>query len=840
MSGQIGEAFVRVRAVGGPEFSRSLNQQTTPALQKFSRQVHQAEQGVGRFSRGALIGTGVLHSFGRAAVFASTTLLGGYGLTFALRKSLDAARNAGVVQGQLANAVQSAGIAFGLYRGDINQALAATEALGFSSDETGRSYATLIRATRDVTKSTRDQALAANIARATNRSLEQATKAVAQAEAGRAGALQRLLPGIEKGATAQKALAEATRITAGAATKYGDTFAGSQARLAAAISKTEVTIGTALIPTVTRLSTRLSDWLDKSKNQKRIQDDVTQAVRLGSEFVRDAASAYDHLKGPVKFVVEALGGFKQVIEGIIALKLARMLGVTARSFLQVQEASAKTAAVVATNSAAEVAAIREVGTAASTSAGRVGLLSTRLTTLGKLGVIGVTLDVFTNFLPQNPNIPNPLKGIPIAGKVFGFGQNLTGGNPEDLSQVPKVKNALKFFRGSKDLGVTDVIGDIQTGALATKDIQKLHGSFADDFNYQAALLVARTVGKRRADAALARMRAVGPGSPLYGGTFGPGGLAALTPLARNALARTSAAGTPGSADDLRALAEQRLLLGRQIEVESGRLANAVNRKQAQKFADNLRALQDEDNAAADQIASIHEQAAQAAARNAARIKAADAKAKAAALEAGRRTEYLAQFALGEATRGVTLGVETKKLDKAAATAKAVAAKARQKMLDIKEGALTLERQAADLAVARAGDNQTLLDKAIALERRADQKLIKYYAEREKAAKTALERQDAAQKKIATQIDLAGLKRGKTAGGFTLGQLFAEASSEFALYGGNVGGPGSPLSPQDARGQLGGIIGTHKTQQTTVVQNFYGDRSAGQGIQDAYRVARNMK
>jgi hypothetical protein len=155
---------------------------------------------------------------------------------------------------------------------------------------------------------------------------------------------------------------------------------------------------------------------------------------------------------------------------------------------------------------------------------------------------------------------------------------------------------------------------------------------------------------------------------------------------------------------------------------------------------------------------------------------------------------------------------------------------------VQEGALTIARQAADLAVARAGTNKTLLDKATELERKADQRLIKFYKDRIAATK-GLARQNYQQQLLAAQIDLAGLAKNKATGGYTLQELFAEAGSELALYGSNVGGPGTPLSPQDARASLAGTIKTH---QTTVVQNFYGERGTGQAISDAYRVAKNMK
>ena len=76
---------------------------------------------------------------------------------------------------------------------------------------------------------------------------------------------------------------------------------------------------------------------------------------------------------------------------------------------------------------------------------------------------------------------------------------------------------------------------------------------------------------------------------------------------------------------------------------------------------------------------------------------------------------------------------------------------------------------------------------------------------------------------------------KGAGGFSLGELFAEAGAEFAQYGGNIGA--GPLSQQDARGAFAGVVKTH---QTTVVQNFYLPVPASQAMVDARNAAKNLR
>ena len=228
-----------------------------------------------------------------------------------------------------------------------------------------------------------------------------------------------------------------------------------------------------------------------------------------------------------------------------------------------------------------------------------------------------------------------------------------------------------------------------------------------------------------------------------------------------------------------------------------------------------------------QIQSIQDKAAADAAAAAAKAKAAAAKEeaarKAAAAAAIRAQEKGANDAAYLALRGLPkLGVNVSKLDAAYAASQKAAAKAKDIANQIQEGALTLARQAADLAAARAGTNQTLLDKATALQRKADQALIRYYKGRADATK-GLVRQGYLQQLYAAQIDLAGLAKKTANSGFTLAQLYQEAESEYKLYGSNYGPNGTPLSPQGDRAALSGKIISQSHRSVTVHQNFYGER-----------------
>ena len=267
----------------------------------------------------------VSRGLGGAIRFASTALIGGYGLLYGLKATLKAAQEHQVVMGQLRVAVRDAGLSYREQAAGIRVALKAREDLGFTEESTVRSYITLVRATKDVTKATELQGVAANIARARNVPLEQATNAVAKAVAGQGTALKRLIPGLDNTAKGYALVTDAARRTAGAAAVYATSAAGAQARFDVALHRTSVTIGTALLPTVTQYLTKGANWLDQGKNQARVQRDVREAVHAGTEAIHGLTVGVHLLTPGIKSVIGVLGGFQHATELAFGVYLLRKL-----------------------------------------------------------------------------------------------------------------------------------------------------------------------------------------------------------------------------------------------------------------------------------------------------------------------------------------------------------------------------------------------------------------------------------------------------------------------------------------------------------------------------------
>jgi hypothetical protein len=292
----IGEAFVRIRP-DDTGFRAEATKQVKRDLAGVDRSVASSNREVGRFSRGALVGTGALGGLGRAAAFASGAFIGGAGLTFALKSTVAAAEEAQAVQAQLANALEQQNISLKDNKEAIDRRTQALSQMsGFDDELITTTFINFVRRTGDVTKALHLNAIAVDVARGRNISLEASSALVTRASLGMAGSLRRVGIAAHEGASATELLDLLQRKYAGSAEAYGKTAVGAQERFKVALENTQEVIGAALLPSLTDLLTKVTDWLNDSKNQKRVQDDVNKTVDTGTGFVQGLASAYGEVK----------------------------------------------------------------------------------------------------------------------------------------------------------------------------------------------------------------------------------------------------------------------------------------------------------------------------------------------------------------------------------------------------------------------------------------------------------------------------------------------------------------------------------------------------------------
>lgn len=323
---------------------RQAERELAGQTDKTTRELQQQERQMGRVTRGVVAGSGVFHGLGRSVAFASGTFLGGAGLVYALRSTLEAGRDAEASQGRVAVAVRNAGLEYGRYRDQITQTITKQSQLSaFDDEDLSDAFAKVVIRTRDVGKALEALDTITNTARGRQISLEAATQLWIKASLGQVGQLRRVGIEVAKNATAQELLTKLQETYAGQAVRYGREGAGAQERLGVAIENTEETIAQGLLPTVTDLSNEISDWLSKSKNQERLQHDVNAAVKTGTSVVKGLADGLRIVKDVAEPVVDALGGIEK------AAQLALIVGIVAKArkaalgFLPLQASSAATA-----------------------------------------------------------------------------------------------------------------------------------------------------------------------------------------------------------------------------------------------------------------------------------------------------------------------------------------------------------------------------------------------------------------------------------------------------------------------------------------------------------------
>lgn len=861
---QVGEAFVRVRPLA-TGFGTELERETAPALRKFERQVGQsgnqvrkfgrdsrdAEREISRFGRGALVGTGLLGGLGRAAAFASTGFIGGAGLVFAIKSTISAAEESQAVLAQTEQAVKRSGESWDVYGQKIQDAALAQSTLsGFDDERLLRTFSLLVRRTGDVTKALNLNALAANVARGRNIELEAAANLVLKATLGQAGALRRLGIDAKVGASQLELIRLLTDKYTGSAAKFAATAEGAQARFNVALQNTQELIGAALLPAITRLLNKGTDWLNSSKNQERIQRDVNSAMVNGEKAARGLAEALGLIKSVAEPAVKAVGGLQNAVELlIVAMAVSKIRNFALALGLLPPAARLATTELVATEGAALA-----TGTAATTGAVGVSRLGAALGRLALIGAITIPIELIIN----RKAIDSSVTGF-LNDKGLGA---FTGGNIQFRDSAEAARWAAQH---ASDGGLE---GDVAKQILAQLGVNPA--------NNPAAL---------------------GPIKPATfptpkdesGGTTGSGSTAAATSRDAATATALAKAQAEGSQSAIIAAANARLRFIKETIAFANKLIGQ-GRGDTKQLQDTLQKFYGDEASTQGIIDSIREDNQRAADQRAADAKtkaekaAADEKRRAdarqRAYEATVRTRLVVlrtevnQTKAGTAARkeaeknltdalraevrdtklsaekraGYASALTNELNSEAAARAKIAAAeKARQEKnaqdaIDRLETARQLREQQLSNAVARA---QLIKDpKAeLAAERKADLVIVEYYRQRAKNKKlSALERAQAQGEylqALKTYRDV-GKKEKSAASGYSLEQLFEEASSEFAMYGSNVGS--GPLSAQDARGAYAGLArqGTVKTHQTTVFQNFYGDRSTAQAMNDARASARNLK
>lgn len=422
-----------VRIVGDSSSLERSFARSSAATRSFDRDFSRA-------TRGVIAGSGVFRSFSRTLAFASGGFLAFGGISSFLRKSVDAAKEAQVANAQLATQLANSGKSFAAYRGEINNTISRLSALaGIEDDELKGGLTTLLRTVPNVGKALRDLGLAADIARARHISLAQAATIIAKTEAGNTTLLRRQAFQIAKNATAEQALAKVRAVVAGQA-RAGTT---EQERFGAVLHQTEEIIGTGILPVLNKYLVSGTRWLEQMNESGKLQREVASGAHAFSVAVGEAAST-------VKTIDRITGGFRNTLELLLALKLARVVTGWSGS-LGIFSGKARTAEE------------------------RAALLQAQLSRLAAVGVITVGIEVLLNRKAIDNTVSGFLDkhglGFLGSGKKDASGLNL-GNIDEAIAAASKFGNSLtsealekyKRFLVEQDAKTVKRFADITGGA----------------------------------------------------------------------------------------------------------------------------------------------------------------------------------------------------------------------------------------------------------------------------------------------------------------------------------------------------------------------------------------
>jgi len=775
------------------------------------------ERSLGRLIRGSVAGSGALRSLGRSIAFASTSFLGGAGLVYAIRSTIQAAAESQRVLTQTRHAVQRAGLSWDEYGEQIRKAaLAQSNLSGFDDERLLGTFQRFVRVTGDVNRALRLNALAADVARGANIELEQAAKIVLRASQGQARGLINIGVAAEKGASGLRLIRLISEKYAGSAAKSSNDATVAQERFHVAIQNTQEAIATGYLPEITKLLNRGADWLNDSRNQARVQRDVNAVVHDAADVLKVLVDLLRLGHAVTAPFVRALGGLKNTLELLVALRIATVLREWTLGFDGVAASATRAGAAVTT-------AMAETEAATLVASSRIGRLRGALRSLGSVSVPAIVIPFILKDITGGRF--DPVGWAARAGAAAGDAFNRTIGNAIGLPQnprgsarppvapLPDVRSELE--RTKKYLAMADVTF-LQ---LPNGDVQVVNGAGTVYYTYRSrpgiqpglAFRLAIERARLAPGAQLAAAKRFAAEQAAAGSTAKPS--EPTTPLDRatrieleiSSARLAQARGEPGAQQRLLAALREQVEFTRRYERVQERLlrTDVAHRKQHAQILERLR--QDE-QAALNEIQSIQEeqarkqkeqldqqrrQATEQARRYREGLRTTEQQLKLRVEQArtpagrSRAEDALVAFYKREARDSELTRRERLRYATLAQRERERAAREAQQQRDKAEKTARQEREQAlknKLAAARLTED-TLED-----DRKAEQALIDFYR-REAADKTLAktERERAIAKKLAAEKALRELDKRAVSQNEAdlLRSLFGERAGFFASFGSNV-------------------------------------------------------
>ena len=256
--------------------SKRFTQATGDAVKSTSRFLKPLDDLVKKGGIAGSIMQGVGQSFGQMLNPVSLATRGFGMLTDVMSDGIRAAIEDEKAQAQLNQTIKANVKGWDENTAAIEEAIKAGAQLAFTDDEVRAGLNQLIPRTKDIAEANRLNALAMDLARAKNLSLEEAASLVGKAYSGQASALKRAGIAIKNTKNSTAALAELQNVVAGQADKYASTAEGSMAVLQITIDELVESLGYELLPYLKQFANYL-----RTDVIPRIDDVTTALHNLG-------------------------------------------------------------------------------------------------------------------------------------------------------------------------------------------------------------------------------------------------------------------------------------------------------------------------------------------------------------------------------------------------------------------------------------------------------------------------------------------------------------------------------------------------------------------------------
>jgi cell wall-associated NlpC family hydrolase len=323
------------------QFNRELGE----SQQRFHRATSGMDADLSKLGRGALAGSGIFQGLGRSIAFASGAFLGAAGFSAAIRAGYDELAQAAKVGAQTNAVLKSTGEIAGVTARHVDELAASLLKKTGVDDEVIKSGENLLLTFTNVrnvageNNDVFDQAtrlsldLSVAMGRDLNESVLQVGKALQDPIRG-VTALRRVgvafteaqrvqikhLVETNHTLDAQKIiLQELQKEFGGSAEAAGKTLPGQINILRETVRNLEGDLLRGTLPAIEKLVHSLTGWLSQTRNQQRLQRDANQAIQAASDIIETMVPI-------VQGAVDAVGGLKNMMELLIGLKVAAVLG----------------------------------------------------------------------------------------------------------------------------------------------------------------------------------------------------------------------------------------------------------------------------------------------------------------------------------------------------------------------------------------------------------------------------------------------------------------------------------------------------------------------------------